>query len=248
LRSASLSTLASVLVATGCTTAYEAFSVAPSSSGTGNAGGTSEVASSSATGGPGGRAPASSSSAAAGATGTGGYGGSIASAGGAAGAGGRTECGNGVVEGGEQCDDANPTPDDGCDACTCSFYVPASTHCYVMLTGDSWTWDEAEQACPAGWQIASLETLEERDAILPLFLANPEATWIGGNDKAAEGEFVWESGEPWTYGTGDPWHGGEPNNVGDEDCIELLDDNGNAFFNDDKCSDHHNRVLCEYTP
>ena len=44
--------------------------------------------------------------------------------------------------------------------------------------------------------------------------------WIGGNDIAAEGTWVWEDGEIWGGFTA--WNDGEPNGGVSEQCIALL--------------------------
>lgn len=47
--------------------------------------------------------------------------------------------------------------------------------------------------------------------------------WLGLNDVATEGTFVYTSGEPTTYTN---WEPGEPNNVGDEDYVAMYSGNG----------------------
>ncbi|MFC7358256.1 HYR domain-containing protein, partial [Jejudonia soesokkakensis] len=51
----------------------------------------------------------------------------------------------------------------------------------------------------------------------------PTSFWIGYNDVATEGSFVWQSGDSSTYTN---WNAGEPNNVGGEDYGELRGFNG----------------------
>jgi len=49
------------------------------------------------------------------------------------------------------------------------------------------------------------------------------SVWIGATDRAAEGTFLWVTGEP--FGGYTHWIPGEPNNSGaggvDEDCVEV---------------------------
>ena len=78
--------------------------------------------------------------------------------------------------------------------------------------------------------------------------------WIGLRDEANgnnEGTFSWTDGTDIassygfnadgtaTTGTG-PWYSGEPNNQGDEDCVELY---SLGKYNDQDCSDQ-NYPLC----
>ena len=45
-------------------------------------------------------------------------------------------------------------------------------------------------------------------------------TWLGLNDLAKEGTFVWDSSGKTPSFT--DWKPGEPNNLGDEDCVRLF--------------------------
>ena len=51
--------------------------------------------------------------------------------------------------------------------------------------------------------------------------ASGSRMWIGGNDIATEGTWVWEDGEIWGGFTA--WNDGEPNGGVSEQCIALLD-------------------------
>lgn len=54
--------------------------------------------------------------------------------------------------------------------------------------------------------------------------ANEKLRWIGLNDQAQEGQFVWEDGTALVYSN---WSGGSPNNEGgDRDCVVRLDASG----------------------
>jgi hypothetical protein len=73
--------------------------------------------------------------------------------------------------------------------------------------------------------------------------------WIGGDDYANDGTFVWTNGEPFTYPNGDPpWASGEPNDGGflgsSEECLEMRVV-GN--LNDEGC-DSSQHFLCERAP
>ena len=63
--------------------------------------------------------------------------------------------------------------------------------------------------------------------------------WIGLSDLATEGKFVWQhSSSPLKEYTN--WIPGEPNNVGNEDCVLLRQRRG---WNDGRCNTNH-RALC----
>ena len=56
------------------------------------------------------------------------------------------------------------------------------------------------------------------------------AWWIGRNDQAVEGTWVWDSKETLRF---DNWASGEPNNYNNEDCAEM--DSGTGLWNDVTC-------------
>ena len=56
------------------------------------------------------------------------------------------------------------------------------------------------------------------------------AFWMGFNDIAAEGNWVWVSGEPVTY---THWRSGEPNNQNNEDAVTMT---GQTDWNDSVCN------------
>ena len=69
-------------------------------------------------------------------------------------------------------------------------------------------------------------------------LSRPEHAWTGLNDRAVEGEWVWDvtnTGIEYTN-----WYPGEPNNIhGGEDCMELwTNEYGHHMdkWNDEVCS------------
>ena len=56
--------------------------------------------------------------------------------------------------------------------------------------------------------------------------------WIGYNDVASEGSFVWSNGSSSTYTN---WSSGQPDNgAGTEDCAHMQGGFG-AYWNDDQC-------------
>jgi hypothetical protein len=61
--------------------------------------------------------------------------------------------------------------------------------------------------------------------------------WIGGNDMATEGTFLWEDGTVFADTPGaTKWAPGEPNDVNSqEDCVQLYNEDGEWYWNDDWC-------------
>ena len=65
--------------------------------------------------------------------------------------------------------------------------------------------------------------------------------WIGANDEAEEGTFVWEDGNNFCYMN---WEYNEPNNWDpDEDCVVV---NKGGRWNDLYCY-RHRYYACRYT-
>ena len=66
--------------------------------------------------------------------------------------------------------------------------------------------------------------------------------WIGYNDRAQEGKWIWtNTGESGTYTN---WNKDEPNNDGDQDCAILWSGQVRNFWDDIEC--HHEQwFVCE---
>lgn len=91
---------------------------------------------------------------------------------------------------------------------------PANHHAYYLLTRLSWEDSEAEAMVLGGHLVTINDAAENQwvaDTFFPLTQIVPCSLWIGLNDVAEEGRFVWSSGEPVTFTY---WYPGEPNNAG----------------------------------
>lgn len=87
---------------------------------------------------------------------------------------------------------------------------PTNGHSYQLLASSSWTQSEA-QAVALGGHLVTINDEAEQDWVYATFSAFggiSRSLWIGLNDIASEGTFVWASGEPVTYTR---WSPGEPN-------------------------------------
>lgn len=109
---------------------------------------------------------------------------------------------------------------------------PINGHTYHLISGGSWTAAEAA-AVQLGGHLATVRSQAEHDWLVQNF-HNYQGTdidlWIGFNDAAVEGTFVWSSGEPVTYTN---WDLNEPNNSGGtEDYANLRKNNPAALWND----------------
>lgn len=112
-------------------------------------------------------------------------------------------------------------------------------------------WVAAEDRCQAaGASLVKLASKEESDFVMTT-VASRSSPWIGYNDRAKEGAFVWTDGTSCTrYDANTPsswcnffsWCSGEPNNSGGEDCVHVA----NVYhWNDASCSDAR-ASICQY--
>jgi hypothetical protein len=92
-------------------------------------------------------------------------------------------------------------------------YNPENGHYYYLLETNTWTASEA-QAVFLGGHLATVNDGDEESWVYYTFSAyggvNRTGLWIGINDAAQKGTFVWTSGEPVTY---THWYSTEPNNL-----------------------------------
>jgi hypothetical protein len=100
---------------------------------------------------------------------------------------------------------------------------PANGHTYYLLSSDTWTASQAA-AVSLGGNLVTINDAAEQTWVFGTFAGFGGATnrflWIGLNDVAAEGTFVWVSGEPLGFTN---WAVGEPNNNnGNEDYVAMF--------------------------
>ena len=96
---------------------------------------------------------------------------------------------------------------------------PANGHLYYLLDQASWTDSEAQAIALGGHLVTINDATENQwvfDTFTPLVstsIPDCPCLWIGYNDVATEGSFVWVSGETPAHTN---WNSGEPNNNGPE--------------------------------
>jgi hypothetical protein len=103
------------------------------------------------------------------------------------------------------------------------------------------TWTQARDICVADG--AHLVVIDDADENAYVRSLSSRILWIGLNDRAVEGRFVWVTGAPVTYTN---WQSGEPNDYGlsGEDCVEMYT---SGLWNDESCGDSL-RFVCECDP
>jgi hypothetical protein len=131
-----------------------------------------------------------------------------------------------------------------CGGTTCDVHTHGG-HEYLFCDGQE-SWADAKAQCASqGKSLLTINDAEEEAWVQGIASAlSTQKWWMGFNDRASEGTFVWGSGEPVTYTN---WYPGEPNDAGgDEDCGQLNRFYPELGWNDEPCS-LHLRYICEST-
>jgi hypothetical protein len=93
---------------------------------------------------------------------------------------------------------------------------PATGHDYLYV-GDGVSWTDAEEyAHSLGGHLVTINDAVESGWLIGTFGTD---YWIGLNDRAFEGHWVWSSGEPVTF---TDWLAGEPNDLSGEDAAVVV--------------------------
>ncbi|MGE3840997.1 MAG: C-type lectin domain-containing protein [Vicinamibacterales bacterium] len=105
---------------------------------------------------------------------------------------------------------------------------PANGHTYYLLDAGSWQ-DSETEATGLGGHLVTISDAAEQDWVFSTFggyAGVNRSLWIGLNDQAVEGSFVWSSGEAVGYTNWAPF---EPNDFQSvEDFVHMLR-TGNGF-------------------
>ncbi len=128
--------------------------------------------------------------------------------------------------------DAGCTELAGClSSCSMYFYNPISQ---TGSAAEAW-------AQNYGANLISVQSAPENSCIISELNANGfgGTIWIGFNDEANEGNFVWYDQSSVIYTN---WSGGEPNNSGNEDCTQIYP---NGSWNDLPCTSSGSKSVIE---
>lgn len=102
--------------------------------------------------------------------------------------------------------------------------------CYGHPKDKKLSWTDANSYCQnwsLGAHLASIHSEEEKEFVQTKF---PRNIWLGGNDRAKEGRWVWSDGTPWDYSA---WDNQQPDNLRGQHC--LLGNWQNLKWDDASC-------------
>jgi hypothetical protein len=101
------------------------------------------------------------------------------------------------------------------------------------------SWSDAQQACAGmGLELVEITSSTENTTIASLAIT---PTWIGANDIAVEGTWVWDDGGSVSY---DAFGAGEPDDSGDADCAITNTSGRRGEWSDIRCSSEY-QFICE---
>lgn len=131
----------------------------------------------------------------------------------------------------------------GCPSTYESVNGGQGNHVYRTITQLD-DWDAQKAACAADGPNAYLvipDDANELNAVSTLFMQTM-TFWIGVTDAQTEGTFLTVKGAPATFL---PWQTGQPNDVGNSDCVEAS--RTAHTYNDRTCATQE-RAICECEP
>jgi glucose/arabinose dehydrogenase len=100
------------------------------------------------------------------------------------------------------------------------------------LTAAAQTWEQAEtEAIAQGGHLVTINDQAEQNWLRQTF--GQEQLWIGINDRAVEGQFVWASGENSAFRD---WAPGEPNSFGGKQDYGVLNFNATGQWDDESAT------------
>ena len=134
----------------------------------------------------------------------------------------------------EVCDGVDNDCDSSVDetGCPCNVKSYGGKSYLFCTSGQSWT--NASATCASyGYHLLDVQNAAENswaDSTADTYSTGK--WWIGLNDRASEGTWAWDGGAAVTYTN---WHSGEPNNSGNEDCVQFNRFHPSQTWNDEGC-------------
>uniref|UniRef100_H0WZM7 C-type lectin domain-containing protein n=1 Tax=Otolemur garnettii TaxID=30611 RepID=H0WZM7_OTOGA len=105
-------------------------------------------------------------------------------------------------------------------------------NCYFFSTIQRNRHNSMTACQEVGAQLVMIKSTEEQDFLRLQVSTKERHTWIGLSDLTHEGTWQWVDGSPLPSSFTKYWNNGEPNNIGEEDCVEFK----GKGWNDHKCN------------
>uniref|UniRef100_A0A8C5Y5U4 C-type lectin domain-containing protein n=1 Tax=Microcebus murinus TaxID=30608 RepID=A0A8C5Y5U4_MICMU len=113
-------------------------------------------------------------------------------------------------------------------------------NCYFFSNSQR-NWHDSISACQdVGAQLVVIKGDEEQNFLQLQSSWRNRVSWIGMSDMTQEGSWQWVDGSPLPPSFTKHWNSGEPNNIGEEDCVELF----SKGWNDSQCN-HAKFWICK---
>ena len=115
--------------------------------------------------------------------------------------------------------------------------------CYLPVTKQTLNYQGAENFCKErqGY-LTEIQTEEENEFVASLTLPLKSNVWIGYNDRAREGKWIWtNTGENGNYSN---WNTAQPDDHEKQDCAILWTGGGRKVWDDIGC-DFNQWFVCE---
>ena len=110
-------------------------------------------------------------------------------------------------------------------------------HCFIWSTTAA-SWEDAKFFCESlNGSLAVVTSMEIHDFLMTKVNPYDPDTWywIGGSDKEREGTWKWEDGSVWNFTNWASRPNQQPDNNGNEDCLQIYHPSANNGWNDYTC-------------
>ena len=111
---------------------------------------------------------------------------------------------------------------------------------YILFESNV-SWNEAKRICESyGGHLVTITSAEENSVVKSLASKAKNNVWYGATDKETEGVWKWITGEAFTFSD---WATGEPNNLDNQDYLQLL--SKNQWDDVQECELTYQSFICE---
>ena len=115
-------------------------------------------------------------------------------------------------------------------------WVMFNSYCYKYIAIIK-TWQGAKTYCSSlNSKLLTIHSQADNDFAHSLIPEDGKDIWVGANDLAVDGVWVWEDGIAWGSYTGWATDSSEPNGGSSENCVMMYKSENPGLWNDASCS------------